>query len=114
MLHCPAERDWCVRQAGSASERLAHHCNFGRMLRLGSDVLPVATTTAITNVTARRRNTIGGSRHDAQHARTGKVTFHFDELGLDGLARQSIVDEYDTSVIVTRQRIASSNETFDL
>jgi hypothetical protein len=84
------------------------------MLRLGSDVLPVATTTAITNVSARRCNAIGRSRHDTQHARTGKVAFHIDELGFDGFARQSIVDEHDTSVIVTRQRIASSDETLDL
>jgi hypothetical protein len=83
------------------------------MLRLGSDVLPVATTTAITNVTARRRNTIGRSRHDAQHARTGKVTFHFDELSLDGFARQSIVDEHHSTVIISRQRIASSDEALD-
>ncbi|MFM2181246.1 MAG: hypothetical protein RIR54_540 [Actinomycetota bacterium] len=61
----------------------------------------------------RRRDTVRGSCHHAQHARTSKVALYFDVFGFDGLTRQGVVDEHHSTVIVTRERISPGDEALD-
>jgi len=76
-------------------------------------MLPVATATTISDVTARGLHTRGGGRRNAHELGSREIAFHFDEFGIDVLTRNDAFDEDHTTIGVTRHTIAAGDQAFD-